>query len=160
MEYATWLDTFQRLCTATGATSEAGLATAMGMSHQAVYEAKKKVTIPPKWIITVAQQYDVSADWLLSGRGAMRQGEESVQQGTASVAPAAAHTACPQCLELYAKLETANERLYQASERERALLLENSQLKEEIGKIHEELAVLKNTLPDEDETDLPLANAS
>lgn len=44
---------------------------------------------------------------------------------------------CGQCLELYAKLDRANERLYEA-------MKENGELKAETGRLHERLAALKN----------------
>ena len=72
MKDPTWDELYKRLCIATGATSEAALATAIGISHQAVYDAKKKGSVPYKWILSIAIKFDISADWLYFGTGPMR----------------------------------------------------------------------------------------
>lgn len=60
-----------RLVSATRGKSIASLAELLVVSTQAVYNAKNKCKIPKGWIIDVAEQTGVSADWLLTGKGAM-----------------------------------------------------------------------------------------
>lgn len=71
MEDASWNEILMRLYEATGTKTDAALATALGLSHQAVYSAKSKSKIPPSWIYEAARRYAVSADWLFFGRGPM-----------------------------------------------------------------------------------------
>ena len=58
-----------RLKEASGAKTGAALANALGVSHQAVYNAKKNRAVPPGWIINIAREYGVSIDWLTYGGG-------------------------------------------------------------------------------------------
>jgi len=60
-----------RLVGSTTGKSVASLAELLGVSTQAVYNAKNKCKIPKSWIIDVAEQTGVSADWLLTGAGLM-----------------------------------------------------------------------------------------
>jgi hypothetical protein len=57
----------RRLMDAAGAKNESALAAAIGISHQAVYNAKKKGVIPPAWVYTIAVGFGVSTDWLFFG---------------------------------------------------------------------------------------------
>jgi len=57
----------RRLMDAAGAKNESALAAAIGISHQAVYNAKKKGVIPPAWVHTIAVRFGVSTDWLFFG---------------------------------------------------------------------------------------------
>lgn len=54
-----------RLVAATSGKSVASLAELLGVSTQAIYNAKNKCKIPKSWIVDVAEQTGVSADWLL-----------------------------------------------------------------------------------------------
>jgi Predicted transcriptional regulator len=58
-----------RLLEATGATSEAALSGPLGVSSQAIYDARRRGKIPDSWIKIIAEKFDVSADWLFFGRG-------------------------------------------------------------------------------------------
>ena len=69
MKDASWEEILSRLNEATETKSDAALAAALGLSHQAIYSAKSKGRIPPAWIYEAARRYDVSADWLFFGRG-------------------------------------------------------------------------------------------
>lgn len=62
----------ERLMLATNARSEAALAAAIGISHQAVYNARNKGSVPPAWVFEVAKRFAVSADWLFFGTGEMQ----------------------------------------------------------------------------------------
>jgi phage repressor protein C with HTH and peptisase S24 domain len=67
----------ERLIQATGGRSVAALANVLGVSHQAIYNARNKGVIPKGWYIDVAQATGVSVDWLLSGRGSRGLPEET-----------------------------------------------------------------------------------
>ena len=56
-----------RLLEATGSKNEAALGTVIGITHQAVSNAKKKGSIPPAWVLEIARRFGVSADWLFFG---------------------------------------------------------------------------------------------
>ncbi|HEU6436104.1 MAG TPA: S24 family peptidase [Nitratidesulfovibrio sp.] len=79
MEDASWEEILKRLYEATGTKTDAALAAALGLSHQAVYSAKSKSKIPPSWVYEAARRFSVSADWLFFGRGPMHPGEPSGQ---------------------------------------------------------------------------------
>lgn len=66
-----------RLVEATGVPSEAALSGPLGVSSQAIYDARRRGKIPDSWVRIVAEQFDVSADWLFFGRGtrSVRKGE-------------------------------------------------------------------------------------
>lgn len=63
-----------RLLRAAGVSSEGALSGPLGVSTQAVYDARRRGKIPDAWIRTVAEKCEVSADWLFFGRGPMRPG--------------------------------------------------------------------------------------
>ena len=116
-------------------------------------------------ILKICSSDNILVEWLMTGKGPMRQGEEAAPQEPVSVpAVAPAQAVCPQCADLLKlvekerqRLETANERLYEA-------MRENSELKETIGNLREELAIIKNAQYEEDDEDegedTPLANVS
>lgn len=62
-------NTLTRLKQALGVTTDTALAKALGIKQGSISGAKKKGTIPPGWIIGVAKETGVSADWLLWGTG-------------------------------------------------------------------------------------------
>lgn len=92
MNDATFDDILNRLMTATGSKRESHLAAAIGVSHQALYNSKKKRAIPASWIFEISKKYNVSADWLFFGR---------THQETPPEIPAG----------VYAELERKNERI-------------------------------------------------
>lgn len=57
----------QRLLQATGSKNASELANALGLSPQSVYSAKIKRKIPPAWIFSAAESFNVSADWIYFG---------------------------------------------------------------------------------------------
>lgn len=72
MEDATSRDVLYRLIEATKFPNEASLAVFLGISPQAIYQARKKGLVPHSWAIKVAENYGVSLDWLILGRGSMK----------------------------------------------------------------------------------------
>ena len=61
-----------RLLQAVGVPTEAALSGPLGVSSQAIYDARRRGKIPDAWIRIIAENYSVSADWLFFGRGPMR----------------------------------------------------------------------------------------
>jgi phage repressor protein C with HTH and peptisase S24 domain len=68
MEDTTWSAILERLLVALHANSEAALGPKLGISSQAIYNAKKKQQVPPAWVFQAAKTYGVSADWIFFGR--------------------------------------------------------------------------------------------
>lgn len=109
----------KRLKNAASVKTDTDLSRLLGITQGGFFNAKVRGKIPDKWFVTISTRYGVSLEWLVSGTG-----PRSVEPQT--------HTGnCPQCAELQKQLTVANERLYQASERERELLRENGELKTE-----------------------------
>ena len=67
-------------------------------------------------------KFDVSLDWLVLGIGEKKLSAKSKDSAAAT---------CSNCLELIARLNIVNDRLYHATERERELLKEISTLKQD-----------------------------
>lgn len=57
----------QRLVEASPGKSIASLAEVLGVTTQAIYNARNKGNIPPAWYISVADKSDISLDWLYRG---------------------------------------------------------------------------------------------
>ena len=67
----TRFDTFlQRVYQATGIGSQNELAAALNINRSAITQARKKNTIPAKWILGLLRAYGLNPDWLESGVGA------------------------------------------------------------------------------------------
>ena len=60
---------FKRLRESTTITSQANLAKSLRISRSAITQAKKKDSIPLKWIIELSRLYNVNPDWLEKGAG-------------------------------------------------------------------------------------------
>lgn len=67
MKDATYDEVLERLKDAVGTASDQDLAAKLGLSRQAVADARARKTVPPAWILKVAKTYKVSADWLFFG---------------------------------------------------------------------------------------------
>lgn len=63
-----------RMKLVTGAKSDTAFAKALGMYQGSVSSAKERQSIPPAWAVQIAEQYDVSLDWLMFGAGEMKRG--------------------------------------------------------------------------------------
>lgn len=73
-----------RLLSASGLQRDAQLAAQLGVSPQAVSQARRKRKIPESWIVRVAQHCGLSLDWLMFGR------EDACAQPAPAVTPAGA----------------------------------------------------------------------
>lgn len=68
MEHATSNSTIDRLKIAANVTSDQELAQKLGLSKQAIADAKSRNTVPPSWIPKAAKLFNVSTDWLFFGK--------------------------------------------------------------------------------------------
>lgn len=80
----------RRLVDAAGAKNESALAAAIGISHQAVYNAKKKGVIPPAWVHAIAVRFGVSTDWLFFGHREEEDHTEAAGMGESPELPSRA----------------------------------------------------------------------
>ena len=60
---------FERLTTATDIKNQSALARVLGVGRAAVSLAKKKNSVPPRWILDLAVRYNLNTRWLERGEG-------------------------------------------------------------------------------------------
>ena len=66
----TKFDSFlQRVFEATGVTSQTELASALNINRSAITQARKKDSIPDKWILQLYRSFGLNPDWLETGSG-------------------------------------------------------------------------------------------
>lgn len=65
----------ERMKTGAGIRSDSELGRLLGVSQQAVYNARAGNKIPDSWVRRVAERCNLSADWLLFGMGSARRDE-------------------------------------------------------------------------------------
>lgn len=68
---------FERLLQVTGVKTDSALARLLDIKPQSVVAARKRRQIPPGWLVAVAQNFGISADWLFFGKGPMYFEEKS-----------------------------------------------------------------------------------
>ena len=67
---ATQFESFlKRVFEATGMTSQTELASALNINRSAITQARKKNSIPDKWILKLYKTFGLSPDWVESGSG-------------------------------------------------------------------------------------------
>ena len=59
----------QRVSEATGITSQTELASALNINRSAITQARKKDSIPDKWILQLYRTFGLNPDWLETGSG-------------------------------------------------------------------------------------------
>ena len=75
----------ERLRQGTGAKSDSELGRMVGVSQQAIYNARNGNKLPDAWVRRAAQQFNLSMDWLYFGEGNMyRTGADNVSSGSTS----------------------------------------------------------------------------
>lgn len=74
-----------RLFGAAGVDSDSALARVLGIQPPSVAGARKRGLIPGGWIEKIALDYNVTADWLLFGRGPMHPSESTEQSPPLSI---------------------------------------------------------------------------
>lgn len=60
----------KRLTQTTGISSQSELASALGVNRSAITQARKKNTIPAKWLLQMFRSFSLNPDWLETGIGA------------------------------------------------------------------------------------------
>ena len=76
---------FRRVSDATDIATQQDLAVALGVNRSAITQAKRRDSIPQKWILSLIRSHGLAADWLEFGRGVML---EAQNRDTASENPA------------------------------------------------------------------------
>ncbi|MGE4291159.1 MAG: S24 family peptidase [Desulfovibrio sp.] len=64
-----FVEFFERVKSRTGLESQSDLARELGVGRAAVSLAKKKDSIPARWILDIASRYGVDPGWLETGKG-------------------------------------------------------------------------------------------
>jgi phage repressor protein C with HTH and peptisase S24 domain len=59
----------QRVCEATGIASQTELASALNINRSAITQARKKGSIPDKWILKLYRTFALNPDWVETGFG-------------------------------------------------------------------------------------------
>jgi phage repressor protein C with HTH and peptisase S24 domain len=59
----------QRIFQATGVTSQTELASALKINRSAITQARKKNSIPDKWVLQLYKTYGLNPDWVETGSG-------------------------------------------------------------------------------------------
>jgi phage repressor protein C with HTH and peptisase S24 domain len=68
--YASKFESFlQRVFQATGVTSQTELASVLKINRSAITQARKKNSIPDKWILQLYKTYGLNPDWVETGSG-------------------------------------------------------------------------------------------
>ncbi|MDD2391111.1 MAG: S24 family peptidase [Desulfobacterales bacterium] len=60
----------QRVFDATGIRSQNELASVLGVNRSAITQARKKNSVPDKWVLKLFRKYGLNPDWIESGLGA------------------------------------------------------------------------------------------
>lgn len=63
---------YARVAEALGITSQQGLAQALSVNRSAVTQAKRRDSVPEKWLAALARDHDLRPEWLASGQGSPR----------------------------------------------------------------------------------------
>jgi phage repressor protein C with HTH and peptisase S24 domain len=69
MVTTTFESVLQRVFEATGIASQTELASALGINRSAITQARKKGSIPDKWILKLFKTFGLNPDWLETGSG-------------------------------------------------------------------------------------------
>lgn len=108
-----------------GHTTQVEFAKEMGIPVNTLGRYERGINNPDVgFLLSLNKKFGISLDWLILGFGDQYVGQANNEE---SLLPA-----CRQCGELMSRLNTVNDRLYQATERERELLKENSELRAEL----------------------------
>ncbi|THB68122.1 MAG: helix-turn-helix transcriptional regulator [Desulfovibrio sp.] len=67
---------YTRVAEVLGLGSQQELAVALGVNRSAVTQAKKRNSVPEKWLLVLAREYGLDPDWLETGQGSPRSGPD------------------------------------------------------------------------------------
>ena len=140
MEDTTTLGILSRLKKASDSTTDIELSKKMGLSKQAIADAKSKDSVPASWIPKSAKLFNVTTDWLFFGRGPMRPNDTPAVQQQATTQPeSTASEPCARCAKLEGKLEKVEEQRDSLMEENRNLWKENGELREKCARLEERM---------------------
>lgn len=126
---------FERLLFVTKAKTDSALARTLNIKPQSVVAARKRRQIPPGWLVTVAQEFNVTTDWLFFGTGPMRTApvppEAPYELNTATAASRDTATSLT-----YPKLKELEEKLQEMESRNRELERQLAEAKDEALKAY------------------------
>lgn len=122
-----------------GSQSQASFAESLGIAQRTLAHYEKNNRTPnTEFAVSLAQKYNVSFDWLLTGV------ETAQSDSEARELDQPAQADCPNCKVLTDELRREREEVRELSRENRTLWKENGTLKEEIGKLRGENRVLEN----------------
>ena len=140
-------DRWFRILACTGASTDTALARVLGILPQSVTAARKRGQIPTGWIEHLAEQLDISTDWLFFGRGPMHPSDTPIDPQAAVIQPeTAVPEPCTRCAKLEARLDALEEERRELAIENRKLWKENSELQKEVGNLKASLARLEERM--------------
>ena len=81
-----------RMKAATKTTSDTALAKILNLRQSSISGAKERQSIPPAWAVQIAQDYGVSLDWLMFGKGEAKREATQERPEPAQAPPVRAET--------------------------------------------------------------------
>ena len=81
IDSARYVEILTRIYKITGTKTQVELAEFLGVRQSAISDAKRRGSIPAKWLLTIWDKKKVSPDWVLTGEG----GESLLSLGRAIV---------------------------------------------------------------------------
>ncbi len=60
---------FKRICEAMKINTPRELANIIGISTSSIYSAKRRNSVPPRWVLKLAQKNNFDVNWLMTGKG-------------------------------------------------------------------------------------------
>ncbi|MCB8571314.1 helix-turn-helix domain-containing protein [Bilophila wadsworthia] len=133
-------DRWFRILACTGTSTDSALARVLGILPQSVTAARKRGQIPTGWIEHIAEQLDISTDWLFFGRGPMHPSDTPIGHQEAGIRPETMGSeTCARCAKLEAKLEKMEEERRELAVENRKLWKENGELREKCARLEERM---------------------
>lgn len=127
-----------RLKNSLAAKSDSELGRMLGVSQQAVSNAKSNNKLPDSWVRIAAERYNLCTDWLFFGRGPMRPSDTSMGHPEAVKQPEIVISEpCARCVKLEVKLEKVEEQRDSLMDENRKLWKENGELREKCARLEE-----------------------
>lgn len=135
-----------RLKKALAAKSDSELGRLLGVSQQAVSNAKNNNKLPDSWVRIAAERHDLCMDWIVFGRGPMRPGDDSGGKAAAAGKDPSS-SQCPHCAVLEAELRAERDERRELSLENRRLWKENAELRERCARFEERAVARSSAQP-------------
>ena len=124
-----------RLKNALAAKSDSELGRLLGVSQQAVSNAKNNNKLPDSWVRIAAERHNLCMDWIVFGRGPMCPRDSDADAVGAGKDPSLGK--CPHCAALEAELKAERDERRDLSLENRRLWKENAELRERCARFEE-----------------------